>query len=131
MSCSSEAGGFAMCLLLHSHLRGRKRTPLASWAKVLPMARGHAVIETHLRQHSFEVFNVHARRKWLVAKGADRARLAFARALIQLHSKLRGALKNVEELAKWQIQQSSNHRDCVSDSDEIVEAAAQPFLGNR
>src|SRR5215469_7052072 len=131
MSCSSEAGGFAMRLLLHSYLCGRKRTPLARWAKVLPMARGHAVIEAHLRQHSFEVFNVHARRKWLVAQGADCTRLTFTRALIQLHSKLRGALKNVEELAKWQIKQSSNNRDGVSDSNEIVEAAAQPFLGNR
>ena len=69
----------------------------------VPPVPGMRVIEAELRQHQFQVLDVHARRETLSAAGAPRALVLLAGRLIELDAELRRPLEDVEELAKGQI----------------------------
>src|SRR5579859_2738635 len=114
-SDSSDTGALATRILLQPELRERERLSFACRAQFLPASAVafHAVIEPNLRKDALQICDVHFRSKPLPAALAERGLSRFSCCLVELHTKLSGALENVKKFSEWKIQQSSNHRDGV------------------
>src|SRR5581483_5917997 len=108
MRTSGGRGGLATSFLLQPELRGRQSLALARGTKILPIAggTGNRVIEAELRKHLLQIINVHARGECLATAGTKCRFADLAGTLVELHAQLGGALEDVEELAKRQIQQA-------------------------
>src|SRR5579859_381245 len=114
-SDSSDAGALATRILLKLELRERERFSFARRAQFLPASACafHAVIESNLRKDALQIFDVHFRSKPFPAALAERGLSRLSCRLVELHTKLSGALENVKKLAERKIEQRRNHGDGV------------------
>ncbi len=69
----------------------------------------HSILNAECALHRFQVANLQAARETLSTTGARRLSAFFASALVEIDAHLRGALKDVEELSKWQIEQGEDN----------------------
>src|SRR6185369_3560684 len=102
-SASADAGGLAICLLLHCQLRERDQLSFAGGTQILPVPAGRGVIKSDLRQNTFEVIGMHARCVTLAAACANCSFTLGSNTLVKLDTKLRRTLKDVKELPKRKV----------------------------
>src|SRR5262245_35669869 len=97
-----KALGLATAFLLHPQLRRSERLAFARRTELLPIPRRprHGIVESQLRQHRFQIVDVHSRGEPLAAARTFRAFILFAGFLIKFHAKLRRALEDVKEFSE-------------------------------
>ena len=89
------------------------------------------IVESHLRENRAQIVDVHLGSEALAAPPARRSFSRVAGFLVQLHTQLRRALKDVKELAEGQVKQPGEDGDRVKNRQETISSAAQPLLRSR
>src|SRR6516164_4479630 len=98
---------------------------------MLALFRSGLITVAQLPLDLYQVFHVHAGRKRMTASSAFRRLFCSRDILVKANADLRGPLKDMEELSKWEPEESDDHRYRMSERQELIAVAAQPGVTDR